>query len=251
MKKLAMMLVLALCLMTAATAMADFTIRADVKGFGHNSSYNEEELANDYQLSFSSGDSTWFKEDWGTDILSYSDEPQGMQEAQLAQMLKEEMLKAMEAYFDGEFNYALYDVEAKVMYGRDNEYWSMDVPKRRDDRPGLWASSATGTVGNEHFGGAVDKVVALYATFSGYGNPPTLTIQPVESAKIVDGGVEMTFTHLSPVMIAWTNKPIAAPLQPPVEGLPQTGDNSSLPGLFILLGMSVAAFGAMKLRREN
>lgn len=250
MKKIAMLLALLLCLMTAATAMADFTIPADVEGFGHKYYYRDEEFADDYQLSFSSGDSAWFKEDWGTDILFDSDEPQGMQEAQLAQMLKEEMLKAMEAYFDGEFNYALYDVEAKVMdlYG---EYWSMDVPERSDGRSGLWASSATGTVGNEHFGGAVDKVVALYATFSGDNNPPTLTIQPVKSAKIVNDGVEMTFDHLSPVMIAWTNKPVAAPLQPPVEGLPQTGDSSSLPGLFILLGMSLAAFGAMKLRRRE
>jgi len=94
---------------------------------------------------------------------------------------------------------------------------------------------------------SIQKMIAFYYT---HGDPKFIDYP---EPSIVDDGkkVKVTFNHLTPVVFAWVPgvPPVAAPLEAP--DMPSTGDSSSLPGLFVLLGMSMAALGAMKLRRRE
>ena len=105
----------------------------------------------------------------------------------------------------------------------------------------------TADFASSFFGG--DKIKQIVAGFYNYGN---YFVQGYDCDLAADGmSVNVKFDHLTPVIFAWIpdNTPVAAPLQAP--DMPSTGDSSSLPGLFILLGMSIAAMGAMKLRRRE
>jgi len=257
MKKIAMLLALALMLcamMTTAMAgeIADFTIPATAEDFGYYSNIETNrggKFSGKHRLEFWSD--TDFREDWTKDAYNCGSAPVTPGETELTEMLKNAMYAEISKNFAGiEFKYMFYDVEATTQMtieGGGDEWYPMDVPKRnKSNQSGVWAESVTGTLGYKYFGGAVDQVVAYYAEFETPVHSNNLKIEKVKSVEIVNDGVKMTFNHLSPVMIAWTNKAVAAPVN-----VPQTGDSSSLPGLFILLGMSVAAFGVMKLRRRE
>lgn len=92
----------------------------------------------------------------------------------------------------------------------------------------------------------IQQFIAFYYSYTD-GKIHDYAAGPIAGGK----KVKVEFNHLTPVVFAWVPgiPPVAAPLEAP--DMPSTGDSSSLPGLFILLGMSVAAMGAMKLRRRE
>ena len=165
--------------------------------------------------------------------------------------MQEELARHFE---DGEtVKYMYFDVECEAYvetYGEEMEWQDMGVPTHKDGC--VWAASLTGTADYSLFGGKPKKVKAVYSAFtlSKENNSGEFSAN-VNGVDLVEtnAGLQMTFKHLSPVMIAWTEYPAAAQLEAP--DMPSTGDSSSLPGLFILLGLSIAAMGAMKLRRRE
>lgn len=218
MKKIAMLLALMLCVMMAGTAMAADNIYAretEVPADGSN--------GRTYTLRIS---------------------PYETYYAFLTNEFSDDIKKHIKETFGSE-NY-------KYMYF---DAWSLDedgiieVPRDVAELTKEFDASFFGERGIEQF-------MAFY-----YSGNTSEDYKPGKLADyttaVVDGKkkVRVVFNHLTPVVFAWIpgepeyGPAVAAPLQAP--DMPSTGDSSSLPGLFILLGMSIAAMGAMKLRRRE
>jgi len=275
MKKLAALLAFSLCLMMAGTAMAavyfedctpkeSFSVPATVNikkvDMSQDTTYSEriQKISNEYRLSFIPAKNYNVFED---EISAGSTPASTYGPERALKDIKENMLNKMSSYFeDGAIvKYMFFDAEAEVWAtckesGTDKEpidHWhAINVPDRTDSHNHLvWADSAMGTVDYSYFDGPLTGIKMIYSDYNIRSvDGEYVLFQNTEEVpiKLTNAGVQMTFNHLSPVMIAWTEAPVSAPLD-----VPETGDSSSLPGLFILLGMSVAAMGAMKLRRRE
>ena len=218
MKKIAMLLALMLCVMMAGTAMAAESIDA-----------RETEVPAD-----------------GSDGRTYT--------------LRIAPYRTYYAFLTDEFRNDIKE-HIKKTFGSENykymyfDAWSLDegeeieVPHRVDKLTKEFDASFFGERGIEQF-------MAFYYNGSKVEDYEAGKLADYTTA-VVDGKkkVRVVFDHLTPVVFAWIpgepeyGPAVAAPLQAP--DMPNTGDNSSLPGLFILLGMSAAAFGAMKMRRRE
>jgi len=278
-KKIAMLLTLVLCLMAAGTAMAavqfvdctpeesffasataknvTITVKSSLPNKKPYMTREDEsssilDITGEYRLNFSPAvDYDVFEDEIAnqTPTSTYGVE-------RILSEIKEAMKAEMSGYFnDGDIvNYMFLDAEGEAMtiYESQAQGWNkMNVPEQGEgvDQK-IWAASVAGIVDYSHFGHAVKKMQVLYSTYTitttNKSNDTLNLIIDKVPIQMTDDGVQMTFNHLSPVMIAWTEAPVSAPLD-----VPETGDSSSLPGLFLLLGMSVAAMGAMKLRRRE
>lgn len=223
MKKIAALLALVLCLMAAGTAMAATKVEpketiVPATSYGSDSTFHVwiRPLTDGLLGEFSSSAPDVITGDLKSYIESY----------------------AKEHWNTDDFKYMLADARAlEGDYDPDNPSGAKtSIPQ--DDG----VSMLTVRLYSDVFGG--DKMRDFVSAFYN-GNE----CERYNSALAKNGeSVDIDFHHLTPVVFAWIpdNTPVAAPLD-----VPQTGDSSSLPGLFILLGMSVAAMGAMKLRRRE
>ena len=221
MKKIAMLLALVMC-MTAATAMAEPTL---VKGkYGD---YPAEESGYYVKLQSLEGHIN-------DDIDLHSVIPDDVAPRMI------ESIKGLLGTDD--FKVMYYDAEA---YDSNDE--NIGIGNKYEKKQ-------LNVVFDSDFfdGDTIEKIVAVRHSFGRDVYPYS-----VENNKT---SAEITFDHLTPIAIAWIPAaeppvvvpPVAAPLLPPAAAdMPSTGDSSSLPGMFILLGMSMAAFAAMKLRRRE
>ena len=274
MKKIAALLALVLCVMMATTAMAERSEHPDgtfyepataknpnyatkegaSDGGEHNSASDIGSILNQFQSVFKPASEQMLEDDVEPETTPYSDyeNDPNKRKQKLYNDVQQAMSQALSSYFTEDELvqkvFLICEAEAFVkMQDGENSWHYMQVGSDTDRR--VWADRVTGTISYDHFGGQVKKVKALYADVNiAQGGVLQIKIDDA-GATITDDGVEVSFDHLSPVMIAWTLEPVAAPLEAP--DMPSTGDSSSLPGLFILLGLSIAAMGAMKLRRRE
>lgn len=145
--------------------------------------------------------------------------------------------------------YAIMNAQAQIKSENGDDWKNTNIPAQEGDEHQYKQLGAT--IPFDLFGfDSNDRIAAFVAS----ANDPEQW-NDVKTASCYDRvnskGAGMLFPHLTPMIFAWVPQegPVAAPLEAP--DMPSTGDNGNLAMLFVLLGVSVAALSAMKLRRRE
>ena len=222
MKKIAALLALVLCLMTAATAMADPTPVS-----GKYDKYAASENGYYVKLQELEGN---INDDIGSSVRPDSVIPG------FIEYLKDKL-------GTDNFKVMYYDAEA---YAQDDRPLNVGTYFDNDNNPNV--DSVTVEFDSAFFGGdQIKKILVVYHDGRRNG------VRGVREYEVTNNttSVKVKFNHMTPIAFAWIPEetPVAAPLEAP--DMPSTGDDGNLAMLFVLLGVSVAALGAMKLRRRE
>lgn len=143
--------------------------------------------------------------------------------------------------------YAIMNAQAQIKSENGDNWEDTNIPAQTGDDHQY--QSLETTIPFDLFGfDSNDRIAAFVASTD--NNEENVTTEKCYD-RMKSEGAGMLFPHLTPMIFAWVPQegPAAAPLEAP--DMPSTGDNGNLAMLFVLLGVSVAALSAMKLRRRE